>query len=351
MTDRHGLSRRPIVVTACKSIVHGKDCSNYFAEALSTGLSWDMGHIHHDWLAQTSEEMSRDYERLHAAVASSPENIQQTGHGAESTWVRFFKEWLPPQYEIGTRKYIVAEHDAPEFETDLVIFQPAYPQVLRQREQVLAAGVAAAFSVKLTLHRSDLEEAQRAAAALGQGSERRLGSPRGEMQRPFPFGVLAHSHGWKRPASTPVENIGTALWELDLAHADHPTKSIDFVCVADLCTWRRTYVSRMDPHAGFDFLSPKQHKQGYASTGMVDSVGKTSPLPVAVLISALYERLSVGDKSLKPLADGLRLTGTSGEGSGRQRIWELDDIYNTELLARFRDGTYRSGDPGWELVL
>lgn len=310
-----------------------------------------MGHIHHDWLAQTSEDMSRDYERLRSAVAGAPAAIQQTGHGAESTWVRYFEAWLPPQYEVGTRKYIVAEQDAPAFETDLVIFQPAYPQALRRREQVLAAGVAAAFSVKLTLDRSGLEEAHLAAAALGQGSKRRVGSPRGEMQRAVPFGVLAHSHGWKRPASTPVENIGNALWELDLAHADHPLTSIDFVCVADLCTWRRMYLSRMSPLSGKSSLSPKQQEQGYAVTAMVDSAGETSPSPVAVLLAALYERLSARDRSLKPLADGLRLTGTSGEGSGWQRLWELDDIYGTELLAQLRGGAYRPGDPDWDLSL
>ncbi len=45
-----------------------------------------MGDIHHDWLAQTSEGMGRDYERLHSAVVGSPANIQQTGHGAENSF-------------------------------------------------------------------------------------------------------------------------------------------------------------------------------------------------------------------------------------------------------------------------
>jgi hypothetical protein len=55
---------------------------------------------------------------------------------------------LPPQYELGKRKYLLLETpDGPTVtpETDLVVFYPHYPEKLRTKESVLASGVAAAF--------------------------------------------------------------------------------------------------------------------------------------------------------------------------------------------------------------
>ncbi|WP_367301443.1 DUF6602 domain-containing protein [Mycolicibacterium peregrinum] len=76
---------------------------------------------------------------------------------------------MPPQYEIGARKYIVA--DAPSGgaksrETDLVVFHPSYPRVLRGNTTVLASGVVAAFGVKLTLDAAGLSEAIESAQAV-----------------------------------------------------------------------------------------------------------------------------------------------------------------------------------------
>ena len=87
---------------------------------------------------------------LRAASCAAQEDPQRAGHGGEGTWRRFLQDWLPPAYEVGTRKYIVPEEGEDGFETDLVVFAPAYPKRLRDREEILGAGVAAAFSVKLT---------------------------------------------------------------------------------------------------------------------------------------------------------------------------------------------------------
>lgn len=306
-----------------------------------------MGHVHHQWLEQVSEDMRRDYDRLHAD-AVSPALVQQAGHGAESSWVRFLSAWLPPEYEVGRRKYIVPEKGSSTFETDLVVFRPSYPVALREREEILASGVAAAFSVKLTLDRAGLSEAARSATALTDGMAERRGSPRTEMQRPFPFGVLAHSHSWKAPASAPAANINDAVWTLDHAHADRPAKSLDLVCVADLGTWRRVFMPRVPTVAS---LAPGQTPSYQAVTAMIDSSASTSPAPVAVLVSALFERLAADHPTMRPLADGLRLTGTSGEGSGLQRVWALQDVFSDEVRSRLLSGGWSTGDPDWLGVL
>ncbi len=118
-----------------------------------------MTQAHHDWLESVARTVAEDFERLRATAAASSANVQQVGHGGDSPWVILLKQCVPPGYEIGRRKYIFAEEGGEEFETDLVVFHPAYPSALRDQERVLAAGVAAAFSVKLTADAAGLQEA------------------------------------------------------------------------------------------------------------------------------------------------------------------------------------------------
>jgi len=63
-------------------------------------------------------------------------------------------EWLPPQYDVGKRKYLLLETEdgaSVTKEHDLVVFHPHYPMSLRENDGVLASGVAAAFSLKRRL--------------------------------------------------------------------------------------------------------------------------------------------------------------------------------------------------------
>lgn len=50
-------------------------------------------------------------------------------------------DWLPPQYDVGKRKYLLLEtEDGPARtkEHDLVVFHPCYPMDLRDRDDVEA---------------------------------------------------------------------------------------------------------------------------------------------------------------------------------------------------------------------
>src|SRR5690349_8902310 len=106
-----------------------------------------MGHAHHQWLQDASEDIQRDYDRLYMK-ASDPKNTQAVGHENETLWEEFLTNWLPPQYEVATRKYILGTRDTETepFETDLIVFHPGYPRKLRAKTHIMAAGVAAAFS-------------------------------------------------------------------------------------------------------------------------------------------------------------------------------------------------------------
>src|SRR5271166_3890356 len=164
------------------------------------------------WFRSLGQDISDEYVRLHQAALQDP---QRAGHGGEGTWVDVLKRWLPPAYDVVTRKYIVPETGVKKFETDIVVLGPSYPIPLHTHEEILAGGVAAAFSVKLTLDSAGIRDGVERAVALRRTLKSRFGTPRYEMAAPFPVGILAHSHSWKAPGSMPAKNIADQLWSLD----------------------------------------------------------------------------------------------------------------------------------------
>src|SRR5580658_6062655 len=114
------------------------------------------------WFRSVEREIKEDYERLHQEALSDP---QRAGHGGEGTWARILEQWLPPAYKVVTRKYIVPEVGSDSFETDIVVLHPSYPVPLHSREEILAGGVAAAFSVKLTLDAGGIRDGVERAVA------------------------------------------------------------------------------------------------------------------------------------------------------------------------------------------
>ena len=111
-------------------------------------------HAHHAWLESVAREASHEYELVRKQLKGSG-RTQQRGHDYEAIFRRLLLGWLPPQYEIGTHKYLVFEElvdgKAYSAETDLVVYHPSYPRALRERSEVLLSGVIAAFSVKSEL--------------------------------------------------------------------------------------------------------------------------------------------------------------------------------------------------------
>jgi hypothetical protein len=82
-----------------------------------------MIHKHHEWLADVNKSIVESYER-EQEIARESGRTQETGHTVESRWDDVLTEWLPPQYEIGKRKYLLLEtEDGPEItkETDLSV--------------------------------------------------------------------------------------------------------------------------------------------------------------------------------------------------------------------------------------
>ena len=284
---------------------------------------------HDRWLETVERAVREDYDRLHEQARKDP---QRSGHGGELTWARFLRDWLPPHYEVATRKYVIPDEGDDVFETDLIVFRPSYPKALREREEVLAAGVAAAFSVKLTLDREGIKDGFGRAVRMRRGSRTKPATVRGELLGQFPVGLLAHSHAWKGPDSQPGMNVSRACIDMDHELVRHPCETLDFLCVADLGTWSTMRISRLPSTATVQIpgANPAQKNSGAVVTAISEVSPGSSPA-LSVLVSHLFARLALSDPELDSLADGLRFSQRGWTGQGEMRLWDPDVVYTEDV--------------------
>ncbi|SBS76421.1 conserved hypothetical protein [uncultured Mycobacterium sp.] len=313
-----------------------------------------MIHEHHQWLEDVNKSVVESYER-DQAMARQPDGIQRTGHRVESRWDEVLSDWLPPQYEIGKRKYLLLEtEDGPAVtkETDLVVFYPHYPEKLRTKESVLASGVAAAFSVKRTIKREAIVEAYEDAAILRQGMKIRELTPRNFLAPPVFFGLLGESHGWKS-AADPKDTIKTIVDTLDMENVKAPREGLDMLCIADLGYWGRStsivteqfLQSQADP-----MISALLGKESLVISGLRHDYNDPQPLsPLTHFIGSLWAKLAINDPTLTPLADGFRITKTFPAGGGLAfKRWRLVDLTTQRIADNVRRGFIPNSD--WQYL-
>lgn len=313
-----------------------------------------MTHAHHHWLSSVNVAIVEAYEREQER-ARDPARIQQVGHHVEAEWVAVLSRWLPPQYAVATRKYILLEGisgQASTGETDIVVFHPSYPADLRLKDEVLAGGVAAAFNVKRTIGRSQIFEACEEARLLRRSLKIRKATLRHELVPPILYGLLAESHEWKSPQSKPSDNVENSLAEFDM-NLDSPREGLDLLCVADLACWRRMVVvlpmRLQDAHPDMDAGLRLGSRVG---SGMINSDEPSSELiptlsPLTRFVGALWSKLALNDPTLEPIAGGFRATEPALRGRAGLRNWKLADVVSDDVIDRMEAGPLIGSD--WEL--
>jgi hypothetical protein len=313
-----------------------------------------MIHEHHQWLADVNNSVMESYRR-EQELAGRPERIQELGHRVEDRWKRVLIDWLPPDYQVEKRKYILLEtNDGLKMnkETDLVVFHPHYPKNLRDKTAVLASGVAAAFSVRRTIGRNDIKEAYQDALTLRRGMQIRDATIKAHLIPPVFFGLLGESHDWKAPASTPKENIKsiTDKFERDLVKL--PREGLDLLCIADLGIWNRIaailpqrfLLEQLKANPLFSMFTNAYGTESLVMSGMRHDYDEKQNLsPLTNFIGSLWGKLAINDPTLKPLADGFRITktvdisGSFGMGKGPYKL----AVAATPKIA----GQYRNNEP------
>ncbi|SPM35790.1 hypothetical protein MRAB57_3620 [Mycobacterium rhizamassiliense] len=312
-----------------------------------------MPQEHHQWLADVNRSIVESYER-EQEMARTSGRTQETGHVVESLWDGVLTDWLPPQYEIGKRKYILLENEngtALPKETDLVVFHPHYPEKLRKKSYVLASGLAAAFSVKRTVDKAAIKEAYEEATTLRRGMKIRDATKvKDYLVPPVFFGLLGESHDWKAPGSNPKENIKSITTEFDRDLVSSPREGLDFLCVADLGAWSRLSIVlterflRENPNVApwLGLASGTSGQESLVVSGLRHDYEQQDLSPLTNFIGALWGKLAINDPTLRPLADGLRITNTTDTlGSFGMRSFKFADVATPQIAAQYRNhGTF-----------
>ena len=281
-------------------------------------MSQDKPHDLHDFMKRLQDKMAANYEHIQKRASEDPGTAGDQG---EENWRDLLSGWLPRTYEVVTKGRIIGQDGHTSPQVDVLVLKSIYPKQLIEEGQkiFLAAGVAAAFECKTTLKAEHIEKAVKTCVKIKNLYPVRQETPYKELHAPIVYGLLAHSHSWKAPNSTPERNIKQKLNVYDYSHVPHPRLGLDLLCVADFGTWSLSKST---------FTLPQIHGPNVgAITAYVGHThyhnSKSKHFnPIGTLISRLSLRLAWEDPSLRDLADYYMRTSIDGSGSGVQRYWD-----------------------------
>ena len=298
-------------------------------------MSEDKPHDLYEFMRQLSDEMAAEYHRIQMRATEDPGTAGDQG---EENWAELLRGWLPRTYEVVTKGRIISADGRTSPQIDVLVLKDIYPEKLLTKKLYLAAGVAAAFECKTTLKASHIDEAMDTCVKIKSLYPVREGTPYKELHAPIVYGLLAHSHSWKGPNSTPEANIEQKLLESDYLHVLHPRQGLDLLCVADLATWtlnKGTFLSQLSPRD--PNYAPQEAKAITAYIRHTPDCGSQvgNFTPIGVLISRLLKRLAWEDSALRDLADYYYNTEMAGSGSGKIRSWQPNSIYSAEVHSGF----------------
>jgi len=314
----------------------------------------------HDYMSQRTAEIQSEYERIRKRSREDPGTA---GDNGEENWRAVFEEWLPPMYHVVTKGRIMNIKGQCGPQVDVLVLSPFYPKHLRDKKEYLEGGVIAAFECKLTLSASDIREAVQNSVDLRRGTSYplRKGTPYKEANHPLIYGLLAHSHQWKRDGSAPLENIEKHLHENETSHVEHPRELLDVVCVADLAAWT-TAKMFLPPQIFLDAQGKLDETYGgrYGNfpyqNGVLETVhvrhsketqnkagDRERVKPLGALLTFLLQRIAYEDAGLRALAEYFVLANISGSGQGNARLWQLSNVFSGELQAKMWRHPWNTG--------
>lgn len=312
-------------------------------------MSHEKTHDLYDFMRQLSDEMAAEYDRIQKRATEDPGTAGDQG---EENWAELLRGWLPRTYEVVTKGRIIGVNGRTSPQVDVLVLKDVYPEKLLNKKLYLAAGVAAAFECKTTLKASHIEAAVETCVKIKSLYPVREGTPYKELHSPIVCGLLAHSHSWKAPNSTPENNIKEKLSESDYSHVSHPRLGLDILCVVNLATWTLSNTTFINAQEMSQWLSEQRTEGGvlsiYVGHMLSPNYQAEHFTPVGTLIANLSRRLAWEDSTLRDLADYYRVTNIAGSGHGNIRFWP-DSIYTKEVKHRIETGNLSTGeDSFWD---
>ena len=304
-------------------------------------------HDLYEFMRQLSDEMAAEYDRIQMRTTEDPGTAGDQG---EENWAELLRGWLPRTYEVVTKGRIISQDGRTSPQVDVLVLKSIYPKKLLTKKLYLAAGVAAAFECKTTLKAAHIDKAIETCVKIKNLYPAREGTPYKELYAPIVYGLLAHSHSWTGPNSTPEANIEQKLLESDYLHVSHPRQGLDVLCVVDCAAWTLSKMTFFGPQATLNYESPPFSRYGPDGAALSSYIGHTSAsdhqvehfTPIGVLISHLTGWFAREDPSLRDLADYYRIANIGGSGRGSFRDWP-SSIYSESVRRLVEAGNLTTG--------
>jgi hypothetical protein len=303
-------------------------------------------HDIHEFVVSSQRAIEEEYARIRKRAAEDPGTAGDQG---EENWATLLRIWLPSYFHIVTKGRILTDSGYASPQVDVIVLFPSYPKILLDKKLYLSGGVAAAFECKTTLNTSHIQDAVKTAAEIRRNLPKRQGTPFKELNSTIIYGLLAHSHSWKRKTSKPIENIEGALLKADELFTKHPLECIDLITIADLVAWDTHKVVYHGPN-----MSPWSERMaeiygpnGSASTSYCradkwQENQKEYFSPIGVLLSSLYSMLAWNFPDMRYLEEYFRKVNLLGCGIGQMRLWDLE-IYSEPVRSRVSKGLLSNG--------
>lgn len=292
-------------------------------------------HELHEFLKRANEEIKREYERICWRVLEDPGTAGDQG---EENWKKLLKLWLPSDFEIVTKGRILGSDGTASPQVDVIVLSPDYPKQLIDCKLYLAGGVVAAFECKTTLQSYHIKKLMENSHIISTLSHSDGGNPRNDLKRKIYYGLLAHSHDWKKPHSKPKKNVYNAIIKHDADFITHPIEMPDIICVADVATWRscKFVIPPQQNITPEDVLGNTKILSCYIEANTTESYYT----PIGSMVFCLLERLSWERHSLRDIVSYMQALNIEGSGHGRSRFWPVEvlSVNTRENIAKLKNG-------------
>ena len=287
-----------------------------------------------DFFKKANSNISDEYTRICRRVNEDPGTAGDQG---EENWKELLESWIPPYFQIVTKGRILSDSGETSPQVDVIVLSPDYPKSLLNCKEYLSGGVVAAFECKTTLRRKHIGEFIEHSKKIEKLAINENGTPRKDLQSKIYYGLLAHSHEWKKENSNPKENIEKAIWEYDEKYVTHPREIPDIICVADLGVWKsqKMIVPNYDNGKGL--------KGNYVMSGYIASDNKEEFFtPVGSCVFDLLQNIAWRYPSVRDIVTYMRKLNISGSGSGYSRPWEWSILSEEtqENIYRLKNGGF-----------
>lgn len=282
-----------------------------------------MRHELYDFFKRANEDIEREYERISWRVTEDPGTAGDQG---EENWKKLLKLWIPTNFKVITKGRIIDDKGNASPQLDVIILAPDYPQQMLDCKLYLAGGVVAAFECKTTLRKAHINKFMENSKLISALALKDTGTPRKDLQSKIYYGLLAHSHEWKRPHSKPKENIRKTIEKSCQSIIRHPIEVPNIVCVADVATWHSCKLI-IPPQPDVEmyqklsvtssFIEPKMRITGAENEDMEGE----NYTPVGALIFNLLEHLAWSYPSLRNIITYMSHLNLVGNGQGKMLVY------------------------------